>query len=295
MSTLLKIRSFNSERNRRRTFRRGSAIGFRSSVACRLRHSVALAASGRPRTIGTSIKFPCRCLRVRRMTSGGNPIPPRHRQGDKQCGRWFSSRVVIGVTILLALVLVGGQVVAQRYLDGMIWKEPPVVTPGEGIGAALRRQRFSSTARTSTPGRVPRSGRWTPTAASPSRASFRQSRASAIASCTSNSPRPKEVKGNGQGRGNNGIGLMGARYEIQVLDSYDNPTYPEGQAASVYNQKPPMVNASRKPGRMADLRYHLHDPALRRGRQGDEAGLRDGDPQWRRRAESQRDPRQHAL
>ena len=56
------------------------------------------------------------------------------------------------------------------------------------------------------------------------------------------------VKGDGQGRGNNGIGLMAARYEIQVLDSYDNPTYPEGQAASVYNQKPPMVNASRKPG-----------------------------------------------
>ena len=41
------------------------------------------------------------------------------------------------------------------------------------------------------------------------------------------------VKGKGQGRGNNGIGLMGARYEIQVLDSYQNPTYPEGSAASV--------------------------------------------------------------
>ncbi len=41
---------------------------------------------------------------------------------------------------------------------------------------------------------------------------------------------------------------MGARYEIQVLDSYQNPTYFEGQAAAVYNQRPPMVNASRKPG-----------------------------------------------
>jgi hypothetical protein len=41
---------------------------------------------------------------------------------------------------------------------------------------------------------------------------------------------------------------MGARYEIQVLDSYNNKTYPEGQCASVYNQRPPMVNASRKPG-----------------------------------------------
>ena len=59
---------------------------------------------------------------------------------------------------------------------------------------------------------------------------------------------PKEVKGRGQGRGNNGVGLMGARYEIQVLDSYVNKTYPEGQCASVYNQRPPLVNASRKPG-----------------------------------------------
>ena len=59
---------------------------------------------------------------------------------------------------------------------------------------------------------------------------------------------PKEVKGSGQGRGNNGVGLMGGRYEIQVLDSYQNKTYPEGQCASVYNQRPPMVNASRKPG-----------------------------------------------
>jgi 3-keto-disaccharide hydrolase len=51
-----------------------------------------------------------------------------------------------------------------------------------------------------------------------------------------------------QGRGNNGIGFMGARYEIQVLDSYENPTYYEGQCAAVYNQRPPMVNACRKPG-----------------------------------------------
>lgn len=59
---------------------------------------------------------------------------------------------------------------------------------------------------------------------------------------------PSPAKGSGQGRGNNGIGLIGARYEIQVLDSFENQTYPEGQAGSVYNQRPPMVNASRKPG-----------------------------------------------
>ncbi len=59
---------------------------------------------------------------------------------------------------------------------------------------------------------------------------------------------PKEVKGDGQGRGNNGVGLMGARYEVQVLDSWDNPTYLDGMCASIYKQRPPLVNASRKPG-----------------------------------------------
>ena len=50
-----------------------------------------------------------------------------------------------------------------------------------------------------------------------------------------------------QGRGNSGVLLMGT-YEIQVLDSYDNETYADGQAASIYAQYPPLVNASRKPG-----------------------------------------------
>ncbi len=58
---------------------------------------------------------------------------------------------------------------------------------------------------------------------------------------------PAEVKGSSQGRGNSGVFLMG-RYEIQVLDSYQNPTYFHGQAASVYKQHAPLVNASRKPG-----------------------------------------------
>ncbi|MGD1069531.1 MAG: DUF1080 domain-containing protein [Bryobacteraceae bacterium] len=58
---------------------------------------------------------------------------------------------------------------------------------------------------------------------------------------------PAEVKGTGQNRGNSGIKLMG-KYEIQVLDSYQNPTYADGQAAAVYGQYPPLVNASCKPG-----------------------------------------------
>jgi Domain of Unknown Function (DUF1080) len=58
---------------------------------------------------------------------------------------------------------------------------------------------------------------------------------------------PSEVKGDSQGRGNSGVFLLG-HFEIQVLDSYRNITYPDGQAASMYGQYPPLVNAARAPG-----------------------------------------------
>jgi len=58
---------------------------------------------------------------------------------------------------------------------------------------------------------------------------------------------PAEVRGDSQGRGNSGVFLM-ARYEIQVLDCYENPTYPDGTTGAIYGQCPPLVNACRPPG-----------------------------------------------
>ena len=58
---------------------------------------------------------------------------------------------------------------------------------------------------------------------------------------------PKEVKGDSQERGNSGVFLLG-KFEIQVLDSYQNLTYPRRQASAIYGQYPPLVNASRPPG-----------------------------------------------
>jgi hypothetical protein len=58
---------------------------------------------------------------------------------------------------------------------------------------------------------------------------------------------PAQVEGEGQERGNSGVFLQ-SRYEVQVLDSYNNRTYSNGQAASIYKQYIPLVNASRKPG-----------------------------------------------
>jgi hypothetical protein len=64
---------------------------------------------------------------------------------------------------------------------------------------------------------------------------------------------PENITGSGQARGNSGVFLASlgpgdAGYELQVLDSYNNTTYVNGQAASIYKQSPPLVNPNRKPG-----------------------------------------------
>ena len=76
---------------------------------------------------------------------------------------------------------------------------------------------------------------------------------------------PSTVKGKGQGRGNSGVFLMG-RYEIQVLDSFENMTYPDGQAGALYGRSKPLVNASRKPGEWQSYDIIYHRPIF------DEAG-----------------------
>ena len=58
---------------------------------------------------------------------------------------------------------------------------------------------------------------------------------------------PAEVKGDGQNRGNSGIGMQN-HYELQVLDCYDNKTYVNGMTGSMYKQSIPLVNACKKPG-----------------------------------------------
>ena len=70
---------------------------------------------------------------------------------------------------------------------------------------------------------------------------------------------PSEIEGEGQDRGNSGIYFQKV-YEIQVLDSYDNVTYSNGQAASVYKQSIPLVNASRRPGEWQTYDIIFNEP-----------------------------------
>ena len=59
---------------------------------------------------------------------------------------------------------------------------------------------------------------------------------------------PAPPVGQSQDRGNSGVFFGGGRYEVQVLDSYESATYPDGQAGALYGQFPPLVNATRPPG-----------------------------------------------
>jgi hypothetical protein len=148
----------------------------------------------------------------------------------------------------IALSLLGYQAFAQRYLNGVEWRTPAVVTPGKtdrnppSDAIVLFDGNGFGEWKDTKDLKVDSDGGFTVKSNMETKKEFGDCQLHVEFA----SPTP--VKGSGQGRGNNGIGFMGARYEIQVLDSYENPTYPEGQAASVYNQRPPMVNVSRKPG-----------------------------------------------
>ncbi|MBX7165324.1 MAG: DUF1080 domain-containing protein [Pirellulales bacterium] len=79
---------------------------------------------------------------------------------------------------------------------------------------------------------------------------------------------PAVVKGQSQGRGNSGVFLMGL-YEVQVLDSYENITYADGQAGAIYGQYPPLVNACRPPGE-----WQSYDIVFRRPRFDEDGTVR---------------------
>jgi hypothetical protein len=156
--------------------------------------------------------------------------------------------VVFPLVVLAFLALaIAGWAFADRYLNGTVWPDPPVVTPGDGNGPpsaaiVLFDGKNFDAWNGAKDWKIDGDGGFT------AKGNLNSKRSFGDCQLHLEFASPKEAKGSGQGRGNNGVGFMDARYEIQVLDSYDNKTYPEGQCASVYNQTPPMVNASRKPG-----------------------------------------------
>jgi hypothetical protein len=155
--------------------------------------------------------------------------------------------ITFGIPALGAGLLLIAAAYGDRFVYPIVWPEPPVVTPGVNNSAPSDAvvlydgKNFDAWKGAEN---------WKPDADGGFTVKGNLETKRDFGDCQLHVEwaEPNPPHGKDQGRGNNGIGFMGARYEIQVLDSYENPTYFEGQCASVYNQTPPMVNASRKPG-----------------------------------------------
>jgi hypothetical protein len=136
---------------------------------------------------------------------------------------------------------------SQEYLTGIKWPEPPIITPGETDadppsdaivlfdGKDLSAWENGDRWRVEDGVAIARRGDIT------TKQSFGDCQLHVEWSA------PVPARGEGQGRGNSGVFLMD-RYEMQVLDSYENETYSDGQAGAIYKQTPPLVNAMRPPG-----------------------------------------------
>ena len=156
-------------------------------------------------------------------------------------------RYQFSLIVLLVLVSSAQRAMAEEYLTGIKWQQPPIVTPGAAPGAP------PSDAIVLFNGRD--LNNWENGERWPVADGVMSSGKGAITSkekfgdCQLHIEwaSPTEVKGSGQGRGNSGLFLMG-KYEIQILDSYNNETYFDGQAGAIYKQTPPMANAMRPPG-----------------------------------------------
>ncbi len=156
------------------------------------------------------------------------------------------------LTVLAAGCFLCGPASAQEYLPGLKWQAPPQVTPG------ARNSDPPSDAVVLFDGKdlaaFENVGGWKVEEGEmiAGRGSLMSRRDFGDCQVHIEWSAPTPPRGSGQGRGNSGLffhwGEDRAGYEIQILDSFDNTTYFDGQAGAIYKQMPPMVNAIRPPG-----------------------------------------------
>jgi hypothetical protein len=135
----------------------------------------------------------------------------------------------------------------DEYKNGWIWQKPAPVTPGEAPGAPPSDAIILFDGKDMSAFGGGESWKIEDGAAIVQGSSVNTKQKFGSCQLHVEFATPEKVRGEGQGRGNSGVYLMG-QYEVQVLDSYDNETYYDGQCASIYKQTPPIVNASKKPG-----------------------------------------------
>ncbi|MEM9700869.1 MAG: DUF1080 domain-containing protein, partial [Planctomycetota bacterium] len=154
---------------------------------------------------------------------------------------WFAAALCLPA---LAATAVGW----EEWKSGIVWQEPPIVEPGDTsadppsdaiiLFAGTDLSQFQNAEKWTVEHGVATAGGKSITT--------KQKFGDVQVHLEFRSP--MEVEGRGQGRGNSGLYLMN-RYEVQILDSYQNAAAVETSAGALYKQSPPLVNASRKPGR----------------------------------------------
>jgi len=164
-------------------------------------------------------------------------------------------------TLFVILSLTAAVATAQDWRSGIPWAKPPVITPGANPGdppsdAIIL---FDGTDMSEWDKEwaiengelicVPGSGE------------IRTKRTFGSIQLHIEFATPAEISGRDQGRGNSGV-FFGP-YEVQILDSYENETYPDGQCASIYKQVPPIVNACRPPGEWQSYDIIFNRPELK--------------------------------
>lgn len=159
----------------------------------------------------------------------------------------------------IALLLLTGSLIAPvscinaaEYLTGIKWEKPPVVDPGESYSDPPSDAVVLFGGEDLSAWENGENWKVEDGVATVGRGNIRTKQEFGDCQLHIEWSAPEAARGSSQGRGNSGVffmklpGIEG--YEIQVLDSYENETYYDGQAGAIYKQTPPMVNAMRPPG-----------------------------------------------
>lgn len=174
----------------------------------------------------------------------------------------FRRSVLRNCAVILSLTIVLPALHGQEWKSGVEWQEPPIVSPGATSAAppsdaVILFDGSSLDAWDNGDKWLVQDG-----VAIPRETAISTKQHFGDLQLHLEWSAPTEIRGEGQGRGNSGCYLMGL-YEVQILDSFENKTYFDGQAGSIYKQTPPMANAMHKPGEWNSYQILFNAPRFR--------------------------------
>jgi hypothetical protein len=159
---------------------------------------------------------------------------------------WILRTAALSGILLTFGGLTAARSCAQEYLTGIEWPKPPIVTPGDRRGRPPSDAIILFDGKDLSAWNNAESWKVEDGVAIVGRSMIESKQSFGDCQLHIEWSAPVPAEGEGQGRGNSGV-FFGP-YELQVLDSYENETYSDGQAGAIYKQTPPMVNAMRPPG-----------------------------------------------